>query len=42
MVANGRVCGDSAGEFICCQWNGLSVVDMLIIDNDNENNFIAM
>ena len=28
---NGRVCGDLAGEF-ACQWNGLSVVDMLIID----------
>ena len=32
MVANGRVCGDLAGEFTCCQWNGLSAVDMLIID----------
>ena len=32
MVANGRVCGDWSGEFTCCQRNGLSVVDMLIID----------
>ena len=32
MVANGRVCGDLAGEFSSCQWNRLSVVDMLIID----------
>ena len=32
MVTNGRVCGDLAGEFTCCQWHGLSVVDKLIID----------
>ena len=32
VVANGSVCGELAGEFTCCQWNGLSIVDMLIID----------
>ena len=31
LVANGRVCGDLTGKFTCCQWNGLSVVDMLIM-----------
>ena len=31
LVANGRVCGDSSGKVTCCQWNGLSVVDMLIM-----------
>ena len=31
LIANGRVCGDLGGNFTCCQWNGLSVVDMMIV-----------
>ena len=31
FIANGRVCGNLGGNFTCCQWNGLSVVDMMIV-----------
>ena len=31
MLANGRICGDMAGNYTCCQRNGCSVVDMLIV-----------
>ena len=31
LIVNGRVCGDMRGRYTCCQWNGSSVVDMLLI-----------
>ena len=34
MLANGRICGDMAGNYTCCQRNGCSVVDMLIVQRD--------
>ena len=33
LIANGRVCGDLSGNFTCCRWNGLSVVNMMIVSN---------
>ena len=31
LIANDRVCGDLGREYNCCQWNGMSVVDILIV-----------
>ena len=31
MLPNGRICGDMAGHYTCCQRNGCSVVDILIM-----------
>ena len=33
-MANGRVCGDMYGSYTCCKWNGCSVIDMLIVQNN--------
>ena len=34
MVANGRTCGDLAGQYTCCRWNGMSAVDLLVVEGD--------
>ena len=34
LLANGRICGDMAGNLTCCQYNGSSVVDALIAQRD--------
>ena len=34
MITNGRVWGDLTGRYTCCQRNGCSVVDMLLVQND--------
>ena len=34
MLANRRICGDMVGNYTCCQRNGCSVVDMLIVQRD--------
>ena len=34
LIVNGRVCGDMYGSYTCCQWNGCSVIDMLIVQNN--------
>ena len=34
LLANGRICGDMAGNLTCCQYNGSSVVDVLIAQRD--------
>ena len=31
LIAKGRVCGDLRGSYTCCQYNGVSVVDLLIV-----------
>ena len=33
-LVNGRICGDMTGNYTCCQRNGCSVVDMLIMQKD--------
>ena len=32
--ANGRTCGDLAGQYTCCRWNGMSAVDLLVVVRD--------
>ena len=34
LLANGRLCGDIAGNFTCCHYNGCSVVDVFIVQRD--------
>ena len=34
LLANCRSCSDMAGNFTCCQYNGRSVVDVLIVQRD--------
>ena len=34
LFANGRICGDMAGNLTCCQYNCSSVVDVLIAQRD--------
>ena len=31
LLTNGRICGDMDGNLTCCQYNGFSVVDVLIV-----------
>ena len=44
LIANGRVCGDLSGRYTCCQRNGLSVVDLLILPKDllNRLNYLKV
>ena len=37
LIANARVCGDLSGRYTCCQRNGMSVVDLLILPEDLPN-----
>ena len=34
MITNGRVWDDLTGRYTCCQRNGCSVVDMMLVQND--------